>query len=179
VWSEAAKPLGPIAYILKARTTLLRDLAQPWSPFNAFLTLQGVETLPLRIERHSSTPPRFAAWLAKQSAVTSVIHPSVQKGEAKKRAEQIPQGRLGRSGSGFEIKGGRDAGRKFIDALQLLLSRRQYRRCALARHPSGDHHPLAAHARGAESHRRNGRLRPAVDRDRAYRRQFSADLDQG
>src|ERR1700735_5393940 len=53
VWSEAVKPLGPIAYIIKARVTLLRDLGSAMSPFNAFLTLQGIETLPLRIERHS------------------------------------------------------------------------------------------------------------------------------
>ncbi len=54
VWSEAVKPLGPIAYIIKARVTLLRDLGSAISPFNAFLTLQGIETLPLRIERHSA-----------------------------------------------------------------------------------------------------------------------------
>ena len=47
------KPLGPIAYIIKARVTLLRDLGAAMSPFNAFLTLQGIETLALRIERHS------------------------------------------------------------------------------------------------------------------------------
>ena len=52
VWAEAVKPLGPVAYIIKARTTLLRDLGAALSPFNAFLTLQGIETLPLRIERH-------------------------------------------------------------------------------------------------------------------------------
>jgi O-acetylhomoserine (thiol)-lyase len=102
VWSEAAKPLGPIAYIL-----------------NAFLTLQGVETLPLRIERHSANASAVAAWLAKQSAVTSVIHPSVQKGEAKRRAEKYLKGGLGGL-VGFEIKGGSEAGRKFIDALKLL-----------------------------------------------------------
>src|SRR5882757_151463 len=119
VWSEAAKPLGPIAYILKARTTLLRDLGSAMSPFNAFLTLQGVETLPLRIERHSSNASAVAAWLAKQPAVTNVIHPSVQKGEAKRRAEKYLKGGLGGL-VGFEIKGGKDAGRKFIDALKLL-----------------------------------------------------------
>ena len=119
VWSEAAKPLGPIAYILKARTTLLRDLGSCMSPFNAFLTLQGVETLPLRIERHSANASAVAAWLAKQSSVTSVIHPSVQKGEAKKRAEKYLKGGMGGL-VGFEIKGGSEAGRKFIDALKLL-----------------------------------------------------------
>src|ERR1700750_2791567 len=53
VWVEAVKPLGPIAYILKARTTLLRDLGSSASPFNSFLHLQGLETLPLRIREHS------------------------------------------------------------------------------------------------------------------------------
>ena len=107
------------AYILKARTTLLRDLGSAMSPFNAFLTLQGVETLPLRIERHSANASAVAAWLAKQPVVTSVIHPSVQKGEAKRRAEKYLKGGLGGL-VGFEIKGGKDAGRKFIDALKLL-----------------------------------------------------------
>ncbi|CAN2535219.1 O-acetyl-L-homoserine+sulfhydrylase [Methylocapsa aurea] len=53
VWVEAVRPLGPVAYIIKARTTLLRDLGAAPSPFNSFLTLQGIETLPLRIERQS------------------------------------------------------------------------------------------------------------------------------
>src|SRR5580692_12784484 len=65
VWTEAVKPLGPIAYIIKARVTLLRDLGSCMSPFNAFLTLQGVETLTLRIERHSANTSAVAAWLAK------------------------------------------------------------------------------------------------------------------
>ena len=52
VWTEAVKPLGPIAYIIKARVTLLRDLGSPMAPFNAFLTLQGLETLALRIAKH-------------------------------------------------------------------------------------------------------------------------------
>jgi O-acetylhomoserine (thiol)-lyase len=119
VWSEAVKPLGPIAYIIKARVTLLRDLGSAMSPFNAFLTLQGVETLPLRIERHSANASAVAAWLAKRPEVTKVIHPSHQTGEAKRRAEKYLKGGLGGL-VGFEIKGGKDAGRKFIDALQLL-----------------------------------------------------------
>ncbi len=119
VWAEAAKPLGPVAYILKARTTVLRDLGSCMSPFNAFLTLQGVETLPLRMERHSANTSAVAAWLAKQPAVTSVIHPSHQKGEAKRRADKYLKGGLGGL-VGFEIKGGKQAGRKFIDALKLL-----------------------------------------------------------
>ena len=119
VWSEAVKPLGPIAYIIKARVTLLRDLGSAMSPFNAFLTLQGIETLPLRMERHCANASAVAA-LARQAAeVTKVIHPSHQTGEAKQRAEKYLKG--GQGGLvGFEIKGGKEAGRKFIDALKLL-----------------------------------------------------------
>ncbi|WP_438810609.1 PLP-dependent transferase, partial [Proteus mirabilis] len=63
------KPLGPIAYIIKARTTLLRDLGAALSPFNAFQTLQGIETLALRIERHVQNASAVAAWLAKRPEV--------------------------------------------------------------------------------------------------------------
>ena len=119
VWSEAAKPLGPVAYILKARTTLLRDLGSAISPFNAFLILQGVETLALRMERHSANTSAVAAWLGRQPTVTGVIHPSVQKGEARRRADKYLKGGFGGL-VGFEIKGGKEAGRKFIDALKLL-----------------------------------------------------------
>jgi O-acetylhomoserine (thiol)-lyase len=119
VWTEAVKPLGPIAYIIKARTTLLRDLGSCMSPFNAFLTLQGIETLPLRIERHCANTSAVAAWLGKRPEVTTVIHPSYQKGESKRRAEKYLRG--GQGGLvGFEIKGGKAAGAKFIDALKLL-----------------------------------------------------------
>ena len=59
IWTEATKPLGPIAYIIRARVVLLRDLGAALSPFNAFQTIQGMETLPLRIARHSPTPTRW------------------------------------------------------------------------------------------------------------------------
>ncbi len=119
VWTEAVKPLGPIAYIIKARVTLLRDLGSCMSPFNAFLTLQGIETLPLRMERHSANASAVAAFLSKRREVTKVIHPSQQTGVGRSRAEKYLRG--GQGGLvGFEIKGGKDAGRKFIDALKLL-----------------------------------------------------------
>jgi len=119
VWTEAVKPLGPVAYIIKARTTLLRDLGSAMSPFNSFLTLQGIETLPLRMERHCANAAAVAAWLAKRPQVTKVIHPSQQTGEARRRAEKYLRG--GQGGLvGFEIEGGKEAGRKFIDALKLF-----------------------------------------------------------
>jgi O-acetylhomoserine (thiol)-lyase len=119
IWTEAAKPLGPIAYVLKARTTLLRDLGPVLSPFNAFLTLQGIETLPLRIERHVENANRVAAYLAKHREVTKVIHPSVQTGVARARADKYLNGKYGGL-VGFELAGGREAGRRFIDGLELL-----------------------------------------------------------
>jgi O-acetylhomoserine (thiol)-lyase len=118
VWTEAVKPLGPIAYIIKARVTLLRDLGAAQSPFNAFLTLQGIETLPLRIARHSENAAAVAAFLAKRREVTRVIHPSQQKGVAKERAEKYLKGGYGGL-VGFELSAGREAGRRFIDALKL------------------------------------------------------------
>src|SRR5271170_3118322 len=84
VWSEAVKPLGPIAYIIKARVTLLRDIGSAMSPFNAFLTLQGIETLALRMERHSTNATAVSDFLAKRPEVTKVFHPSQQTGEAKR-----------------------------------------------------------------------------------------------
>jgi O-acetylhomoserine (thiol)-lyase len=119
VWTEAVKPLGPIAYILKARVTLLRDLGSALSPFNAFLTLQGVETVALRIARHSENAEAVAKWLAKRPEVTKVYHPSLQTGWALDRAKKYLKGGFGGL-VGFELAGGIEAGRRFIDALELF-----------------------------------------------------------
>ena len=99
--------------------TLLRDLGSAISPFNAFLTLQGIETLALRIERHSANAEAVAKWLSKRKEVVKVIHPSLQTGVAAERAKKYLKG--GHGGLvGFELAGGREAGRRFIDALQLF-----------------------------------------------------------
>jgi O-acetylhomoserine (thiol)-lyase len=119
VWVEATKPLGPVAYIIKARTTLQRDLGASLSPFNAFQILQGLETLPLRIERHSHNAGAVAAFLSQRKEVTRVIHPSLQTGVARERAEKYLKGGFGGL-VGFELAGGAVAGRRFIDGLKLL-----------------------------------------------------------
>jgi len=119
VWVEAVKPIGPVAYIIKARTTLLRDLGAAISPFNSFLTLQGLETLPLRIREHSRNAAVVAEYLSKHSAVTKVIYPGLQDGEARRRADAYLKDGYGGL-VGFELKGGREAGRAFIDALKLV-----------------------------------------------------------
>ena len=119
IWTEAVKPLGPIAYIIKARVTLLRDIGSAFSPFNAFLTLQGLETLPLRIARHSENAQSVVDFLSKRPEVSRVIHPSVQSGVQRERADRYLKGGLGGL-VGFELTGGKEAGRRFIDALQLF-----------------------------------------------------------
>jgi O-acetylhomoserine (thiol)-lyase len=119
VWTEAVKPLGPVAYIIKARVTLLRDCGQAMSPFNAFLIIQGLETLPLRMERHCENAGKVAAFLNDHAKVTRVIYPSLMEGEQRRRADAYLKGGYGGL-VGFELKGGNEAGRKFIDSLELI-----------------------------------------------------------
>ena len=119
VWTQAVKPLGPIAYIIRARVILLRDVGAAISPFNAFQTIQGLETLPLRIREHNKNAIAVAEFLAKHPKVTKVIHPSQQTGELKRRADAVLKGGYGAL-LGFELKGGKEAGKAFINALQLF-----------------------------------------------------------
>jgi O-acetylhomoserine (thiol)-lyase len=119
VWTEAAKPLGPIAYILRARVVLLRDVGAAMSPFNAFMFLQGLETLPLRMRAHCQNAGHVVTFLERHPKVERVIHPSVQEGAMRARAERYLQGGLGAL-VGFELSGGREAGRRFIDSLKMV-----------------------------------------------------------
>jgi O-acetylhomoserine (thiol)-lyase len=119
VWTEAAKPLGPIAYILKARVTLLRDLGASMSPFNAFQFIQGLETLPLRMREHCRNAEAVARHLARRPEVAKVIYAGMHADALqKRRADTYLQG--GHGGLvGFELKGGMEAGRRFIDGLEM------------------------------------------------------------
>jgi O-acetylhomoserine (thiol)-lyase len=119
VWTELARDLGPIAYILKARTTLLRDEGPCLSPFNAYLALVGLETLGVRMKAHGANALRVVEFLQKHPAVRRVIHPSLFGGKAGKRARTYLTGGLG-SLVGFELRGGVEAGRTFINALRLV-----------------------------------------------------------
>jgi len=120
IWTEAAKPLGPVAYILKARTTLQRDLGMSMSPFNAFMFIQGLETLPLRMREHCRNGAAVADYLKRHTSVTRVIYPGLdQPKDIAARAERYFTG--GRGGLvGFELEGGVEAGKRFIDALKLV-----------------------------------------------------------
>jgi len=116
---EALKPLGNIAYIIKARVTLLRDIGPAVSPFNSFLFLQGLETLHLRLPRHSENALAVAKYLKKHPKVSWVNYPGLDDSPEKDRVKKyLPKG----AGAiiGFGIKGGLEAGKKFIDSLELI-----------------------------------------------------------
>src|SRR3984957_12313859 len=119
VWTQAVKAMGPVAYILKARVTLLRDVGPAMSPFNAFMFIQGLETLALRMRQHCANASAVAEYLSGHQKVTKVIFPSKMEGEARRRADAYLKGGYG-SLLGFELKGGLDSGRKFIDALRMF-----------------------------------------------------------
>jgi len=119
VWTEAVKPLGPIAYILKARVTLLRDIGAAMSPFNAFMFIQGLETVALRMRQHCANAVLVAQYLSKHPKVTKTIFPGLMAGETKRRADAYLKGGYGGL-VGFELAGGRAAGRKFIESLKMF-----------------------------------------------------------
>jgi len=110
--------LGPLAYILKMRVTLLRDMGACLSPFNSFLFLQGLETLHVRMPRHCSNALAVAKFLEGHPCVSWVNYPGLESHPDHVRAKKyLPAGQ----GAilGFGIKGGRQAGAKFIDSVKL------------------------------------------------------------
>ena len=168
VWTQATKPMGPVAYIIKARVTLLRDIGAPMSPFNAFMFIQGLETLPLRMRVHCDNADKVAQHLSKHAKISKVIHPSLMKGEAKKRAETyLSRGHGGIAG--LRAQGRRRRRPQVHRQSQDVLSRRQYRRRAQPCHPPGLDDALAAHAGGAGADWRDAGLCAPVDRHRAHR----------
>jgi len=116
---EALKPMGNIAYIIKARLALLRDLGPALSPFNAFLLLQGLETLHLRMPRHCENALATAEYLAKHPRVGWVNYPGLKSSPEKEKAEKYLSKGAGAI-IGFGIKGGAEAGRRFIERLELI-----------------------------------------------------------
>ena len=115
-FSEA---FGAIAFILKTRVQLLRDLGPALSPFNAFLILQGVETLSLRVQRHSDNALKVAEFLGTHPAVTWVNYPGLPSAPTHELATKYLRHGFGAI-LGFGIKGGAEAGVKFINAVTLL-----------------------------------------------------------
>ena len=116
---ESLKSMGNIAYIIKARVTLLRDLGPALSPFNAFLFLQGLETLHLRMPRHVQNALETAQYLRNHPKVEWVNYPGLPDSPERERvARYLPKG----AGAivGFGVRGGIEAGRTFIHSLKLV-----------------------------------------------------------
>jgi O-acetylhomoserine (thiol)-lyase len=119
IFSELPEPLRPAQYILKARLQYQRDLGAALSPFNSFLFLQGLETLSLRMERHSQNALAVAKWLEARDEVEWVAYPGLESSRWNDRAKKyLPKGQ----GAivAFGIKGGIEAGQSFINGLDLI-----------------------------------------------------------
>jgi O-acetylhomoserine (thiol)-lyase len=111
--------LGNVAFIIKVRVTLLRDLGAALSPFNAFLFLQGLETLPLRQRQHSENALAVARWLKAHPLVSWVTYPGLPEDPNHRQAAKYLKRGFGGI-VGFGLKGGLEAGRKFINSVKLL-----------------------------------------------------------
>ncbi|MFR2738919.1 O-acetylhomoserine aminocarboxypropyltransferase/cysteine synthase family protein [[Clostridium] innocuum] len=111
--------VGNIAFIMKIRTTLMRDQGACLSPFNSFLLLQGLETLSLRVERHVENAGKVVDFLQKQPKVAAVHHPSLAQGREKELYDRYyPKG--GASIFTFEIKGSEEQARTFTESLSVF-----------------------------------------------------------
>jgi len=110
---------GNLAFILKLRVQGLRDIGAALSPFNSFLFLQGLETLPLRIQRHSENAIAVARWLQTRDEVTWVSYPGLESHPSYRQAKKYLTGGFGGIVT-FGVRGGVDAGRRLIDNVQIF-----------------------------------------------------------
>ncbi len=176
VWTEAVKPLGPIAYILRARVILLRDVGAATTPSNAFNAIQGLETLPLRMREHCANTQKVVEYLQGHDKITNIIHPSVQDGETRRRADAYLNGGYGAL-VGFELKGGKDAGRKFIDSLEMLFHVANIGDArSLAIHPASTTHSQLSQEEQAQTGVTDGYIRLSIGIEHID--DIIADIDQ-
>ena len=170
VWTQAVKPLGPIAYIIKARVTLLRDLGAAMSPVQRLPVHPGAGDAAAAHARSIAAtrlPSRTISPSIRRSA--KVIFPGLMTGEAKRRADAYLKGGYGGL-LGFELKGGREAGRKFIDALKMFYHVANIGDArSLAIHPASTTHSQLTPEEQLQTGVTDG-LCPAVGRHRAHRR---------
>ena len=159
---------GPAAFITYVRAVILRDMGACISPFNAFLLLQGIETLSLRLERHAENAKKVVDYLAKHPKVAKVNHPSLPDHPQHDLYEKyFPNG--GASIFTFDVKGGRKEAHAFIDALEIF-SAGQCGGREEPGDPPGLHHPFPADRRGAGRPGHCPEHDPPVHRHRAHRR---------
>ncbi|KQT90741.1 O-acetylhomoserine aminocarboxypropyltransferase [Marmoricola sp. Leaf446] len=117
VWTDA---VAELAYIVRARTVLLRNTGAAITPFNSWLFLQGLETLHLRLERHSSNALAVAQHLQQHDAVAWVSYPGLEGDPQKEVADRVFTGRGYGGLVSFGLRSGRDGGRRFVEALELF-----------------------------------------------------------
>ena len=142
--------VGNIAYIMKIRTTLMRDQGACLSPFNSFLLLQGLETLSLRVERHVENAGKVVDFLQKQPKVAAVHHPSLAQGREKELYERYyPKG--GASIFTFEIKGSEEQARTFTESLSVFSLLANVADVKSLVNSSGLHNPFTDECTGAGS----------------------------
>lgn len=116
---QYVKTFGNLAYIIKARVQLMRDIGTTPSPFNSFLFTNGLQTLPLRMQRHSDNALALAQFLESHPSVSWVKYPGLSSHASHDRAQKyLPQGCSGVLT--FGIKGGTEAGKKFMEACRLV-----------------------------------------------------------
>jgi O-acetylhomoserine (thiol)-lyase len=119
VWTDVARPFGSIAFSLRARLKLLGDLGAGMAPLAASQILQGLETLPIRMEQHNANAIVVADYLKDHPKVAAVHFPGLQSGELRRRADASMRGGYGAL-IGFELRDGQAAGQRFIEALKLF-----------------------------------------------------------
>ena len=115
----ASFPQGNIAFIIRARVEGLRDLGPALSPFNSFLLIQGLETLSLRVERQCQNAQKLAEWLVNHPKVNWVWYPGLESHQSHNTAQKYLRNGLFGSMLAFGITGGREAGKKFVNSVEL------------------------------------------------------------
>ncbi len=174
VFSQAC---GNIAYIMKIRTTLLRDQGATISPFNSFLLLQGLETLSLRVERHVENALKVVDYLSKHPQVERVNHPSLATGHAKELYDKyFPNGAA--PIFTFEIKGGAEEAKRFTESLQLFsLLANVADVKSLVIHPASTTHSQLSEQELLESGIKPNTIRLSIGTE--HIQDILADLEQG
>ena len=156
---------GTYGYLMKLRAETLRDLGAAMSPFNAFLFLQGLETLSLRMSRHVENATAVATFLASHELASHVTYPGLAASRYRPLVDKyLPRG----AGAvfSFDCRGGRAAGQDFIRGVTLVVAPRQRRRCQEPDHPSGEHDPPSAERRRTARGRSRPGHHPPVGRHR-------------
>jgi O-acetylhomoserine (thiol)-lyase len=170
--------LGKGSYIIKARVQLLRDLGPAVTPFNSFMFLQGLETLSLRMERHNANAKVVAAYLAGHPQVESVQYAGLPSSRWHERATRLTSGRGYGSVPAFVIEGGKEAGQKFVEALELhshVANIGDVR--SLAIHPASTTHSQLTEVEQASTGVEAGLVRLSVGLETIE--DIIADLDKG